>query len=142
KGAPGFRSRGPSGAATGTQIRHQAAGTDTAAVPPMKRAAIVLLLLMHARAAGAQAVEISPFGGYRFGGDPFEVVAGQALDIDYAPALGLTIDFPLSAGMQIEGFFSHQRASVPVVISGSFGGPAQLGVSIDHWQVGGLQEFG
>jgi len=44
--------------------------------------------------------------------------------------------------MQIEGFFSHQRASVPVVVEGPFGGPARLGISIDHWQVGGLQEFG
>jgi len=108
----------------------------------VRRAALLFLLLINAPAAWAQAVEISPFGGYRFGGDPFEVVAGRALDIDYAPALGLTIDFPLSGGMQIEGFFSHQRASVPVLVTGSSAGPARLGISIDHWQVGGLQEFG
>jgi hypothetical protein len=102
---------------------------------------VVLLLLIPARTAFAQAVEISPFGGYRFGGDPFEWVAGRALDIDYAPALGLTIDFPLPAGVQIEGFFSHQRASVPIP-GGLSGAPARTSISIDHWQVGGLQEFG
>jgi hypothetical protein len=109
---------------------------------PRRAVLPLLLLLVNAPAAAAQSVEISPFGGYRFGGDPFEVVAGRVLDIDYAPAVGLTIDFPLSAGMQIEGFFSHQRASVPLLIAGSNGGPARLGISIDQWQVGGLQEFG
>jgi hypothetical protein len=109
---------------------------------PRRAVILLLLLLVNAPAAVAQSVEISPFGGYRFGGDPFEVVAGRALDIDYAPALGLTIDFPLSGGMQIEGFFSHQRASVPLVVEGALGGPARLGISVDHWQVGGLQEFG
>jgi hypothetical protein len=108
----------------------------------LRRAALLLLLLLNAPAAWAQAVEISPFGGYRFGGDPFEALAGHPLDIDYAPALGLTIDFPLSGGMQVEGFFSHQRASVPVLIAGSSAGPSRLGISIDHWQVGGLQELG
>jgi len=107
----------------------------------VRRLALVLFLLLPARAAFAQAVEISPFGGYRFGGDPFEWAAGRPLDIDYAPALGLTIDFPLQGGMQIEGFFSHQRASVPTP-PGFFGAPARTGISIDHWQVGGLQEFG
>jgi hypothetical protein len=109
---------------------------------PRRAVILLLLLLVNAPAAVAQSVEISPFGGYRFGGDPFEVVAGRALDIDYARALGLTIDFPLSGGMQIEGFFSHQRASVPLVVEGALGGPARLGISVDHWQVGGLQEFG
>ena len=125
------------------QIRARTFGTDGASHGPVaRRVALLLFMLVNARAAGAQVFEISPFGGYRFGGDPFEVVAGRVLDIDYAPALGLTIDFPLSGGMQIEGFFSHQRASVPVPIAGSGGGLARLGISIDHWQVGGLQEFG
>ena len=110
----------------------------------MRRLAVLLVLvdvLAGARAASAQALEISPFGGYRFGGDPFEFVAGQALDIDYTPALGLTIDFPVRpGGLQIEGVFSHQRASVPLI--GTFGAPVRTSISIDHWQVGGLQEFG
>ena len=118
-------------------------GTDGAAGTLVSRQIVlILVLLLDPRAALAQAFEISPFGGYRFGGDPFEVVAGRALDIDYAPALGLTIDFPLPGGMQIEGFFSHQRASVPAAIGGPLGAPARIGIAIDHWQVGGLQEFG
>ena len=37
----------------------------------------------------AQGVELMPFGGYRFGGDFFELVAEHPVDLDGSPALGL-----------------------------------------------------
>jgi hypothetical protein len=88
----------------------------------------------------AQGLEVAPFGGYRFGGDLYEAAAGQPLDVDGAPAVGVVFDVPLSDGFQIEGMFSHQQTHVQLPLQ-PIGGPARLGVSVDHWQGGGLQEF-
>ena len=80
----------------------------------------ILIALVASAPLSAQGIEIAPFGGYRFGGDLFEIAAGQSLDADGAPALGVVFDFPLWHGFQIEGFVSRQEAEVlaPRVRSG------------------------
>src|SRR5262245_15609386 len=56
---------------------------------PVTRRVVILALFLAAPAgAAAQTVEISPFGGYRFGGDFFERVTNQPVDLDGAPAVG------------------------------------------------------
>jgi hypothetical protein len=89
----------------------------------------------------AQTIEIAPFGGFRFGSALVETINGQPINVDGAPAVGLIVDVPLSNGMQVEGAFSHQRASV-VVPSAPFAPSPMQYVSVDHWQAGGLQEYG
>jgi hypothetical protein len=98
-------------------------------------------VLGSASVVHAQSIELAPFGGYRFGGDFFELMARQRLDIDGAPALGLALDVPLSNGLQVEGFFTHQDATVdaPGVETAA---PARRHMLVEHYQVGGLQEFG
>ncbi len=104
--------------------------------------ALVTALVFLGRPAvmSAQALEVVPFGGYRFGGGFFERITGQPVDLDGAPALGAAVDVPLSRGFQVEGLFSHQgaRVSVPPV---TFGLPTTWRIDVDHWLVGGLQEF-
>ena len=101
---------------------------------------IASCLLGAPSTVAAQAVEVTPFGGYRLGGDFFELVTEQPVDLDGAPALGVVVDVPLSNGFQIEGLFTHQEAhiSVPARL---FGPSKRWRVSVDHWQGGGLQEF-
>jgi hypothetical protein len=101
---------------------------------------IVACLAGHAPICSAQGIEVAPFGGYRFGGDFFELITGQPVDLDGTVALGVLFDVPLSKGLQFEGLFTHQHAHVTV--------PAQLfrpatlwRMSVDHWLAGGLQEF-
>ena len=89
----------------------------------------------------AQSIEIAPFGGFRFGSALVDSINGQPINVDGAPAVGLIVDVPLSNGMQVEGAFSHQRASL-LVPNGSFAPSPMLHVSVDHWQAGGLQEYG
>ena len=48
----------------------------------------------------AQRVQVSPFYGYRFGGDMFESAAGTPIDIDGAPSFGMSADFWL--GLQMD----------------------------------------
>src|SRR5262245_16271928 len=88
----------------------------------------------------AQSVEITPFGGYRFGGDFFELVTGQPVDTDGTPAVGAVVNVPLGNGLQVEALFTHQDTHVTVA-NGPFGVPTRWKVSVDHWQAGGLQEY-
>jgi hypothetical protein len=91
----------------------------------------------------AQTVEITPFGGYRFGGDFFELITEQPVDLDGAPVFGVAVDIPLkrSHGFQVEGLFSHQQADLTIQATSKT--PEKLArVTVDHWLGGGLQEFG
>jgi len=101
-------------------------------------AAIALVLV--AAPLGAQSLEIAPFGGFRFGGGFFETSTGRPIDTDGAPAVGVTVDVPLSNGLQFEAAFSHQSASV-FVQGRPFGPDARVRFTVDHWQAGGLQEY-
>jgi hypothetical protein len=112
-------------------------------VPKARRLAgttIVLALVACAPPLYAQGVEIAPFGGYRFGGDLFEIAAGRPLDADGAPALGVVFDVPLWNGFQIEGLLSRQEAEVLVPLLPS-GAPVRQRITVDQWQGGALQEF-
>ena len=85
----------------------------------------------------AQGVEVVTFLGYRFGGDFFEIITGQAVDLSGAPALGIVLDVPLSDGFQFEGLFTHQHADV-AVSEGLFSPPTLWRMSVDHCRGGGL----
>jgi hypothetical protein len=103
--------------------------------------AILTTLVGHGSPARAQGIEVSPFYGYRFGGDFFELVTGRPVDLDGAPSIGVVLNVPLYDGLQVEGFFTHQKADVWLPTAQP--GPAQLWpISVDHWLAGGLQEFG
>ena len=102
---------------------------------------VAACLLGHAAGACAQTVEVAPFTGYRFGGGFFELVTGQPVDLDGAPSLGAVLDVPLPNGFQFEGLFTHQHAHV-LVPSSSFRPAIPWQITVDHWQAGGLQEYG
>ena len=108
---------------------------------PTRVAAIAVLCLAMAARVSAQTVEIAPFGGYRFGGDLFERVTGQAVDLDGAPVAGGVVNIALDEGLWIEGLFSHQQAKVTVDAT-PFAPAKEWRIVVDHWLAGGLQEFG
>jgi hypothetical protein len=90
--------------------------------------------------AHAQDFEVTPFGGYRFGGHFFELITQQPVDVDGAAALGIIVDVPLSGrGLQFEALFTHQHARV-ITPAGPLG-PDLWHISVDHWLAGGTQEF-
>jgi hypothetical protein len=108
---------------------------------PGRAVVFVACLLGHASTALAQGIEITPFGGYRFGGDFFELVTGHAVDTDGAPAVGAIVDIPLGYGLQLEGLFTHQDAHL-TVDTGPLSLPTRWHISVDHLQGGALQEYG
>ena len=91
--------------------------------------------------AAAQTVEIAPVGGYRFGGGFFERVTQQEVDLDGAPALGLVVNVLLHDGLFVEALVTHQEAGVDVPES-AFAPSRRWRMIVEHYQAGGLQEFG
>jgi hypothetical protein len=102
---------------------------------------VALWLLCGAQPSHAQAIEVAPFIGYRFGGGFFERVTGQPVDLDGAGALGAVVDVRVADGLFVEGLFTHQGAQVTVP-GGPFVSPASWRITVNHWQAGALQEFG
>jgi opacity protein-like surface antigen len=85
---------------------------------------------------------ISPFYGYRFGGEVEDPTTGADYDFDDAPAYGLTLDYaPLGSDMRLELLWSHQDSAI------DFGSDNELGLgeidlTVDVIQFGGVVEFG
>ncbi len=103
-------------------------------------ACLALLLAPVPEAARAQTCEISPFGGYRFGGDLYEVFVGRPLDIDGAPSVGMSVDLFVDRGTSVSFLYSRQQADVA-----TWPAPAEMaagtGLFVEHWHVGGTHEL-
>jgi hypothetical protein len=86
----------------------------------------------------AQAIEVTPFIGYRFGGGFFERVTGEPVDLDGAPAVGAVVNVRLGQGLFAEALVTHQEARVMAPLAP----PGGWRITVDHWQGGVLQEYG
>ena len=92
---------------------------------------VCALIAAGAGDVSAQAVEVSPIAGTRAGGDLFEVAAGRALDVDFAPVVGGALNVDLGEGLSFEGIYTHQWTK-----------QSELRLTTDQWLAGGRQEFG
>jgi hypothetical protein len=105
------------------------------------RVATLVAWLLAASTAAAQPVEVSPFGGYRFGWGVANVEGVPVVDDDGGPSFGVTVDIRLGPhyeGMVFEALFSRERAGVAV--RSSFGTPSAI-VEVDHLLMGVSQEL-
>ena len=102
--------------------------------------AFVTYLAGGAFPLAAQSLELAPFGGYRFGGEFFELVSEHPVDVDGAPAVGFVLNVPVSMGLQFEALVTHQNAHLSIP-TGPFDPATRLGISVDHVQAGGLREL-
>ena len=107
------------------------------------RATVFAFLLCVAPVAEGQTVdrvEVTAFGGYRFGGEFYEIVSGRPVDADGAPSFGVVLNIPFTRETQIEALITHQQARF--TLPGADGGQgARFRVTVDHYQVGGLTEL-
>ncbi len=107
---------------------------------PLAAIAFVICFAGSSSLLGAQSLELMPFGGYRFGGDFFELVADRPVDLDGSPAVGFVLNVPLSDGLQVEAMVTHQNAHLSMPARPFFPA-ARLHMTVDHLQGGGLREF-
>lgn len=108
------------------------------------RLALVMIAALACWPAGARgqaldAVEVMAFGGYRFGGDFYEIATGRPVDQDGAVSFGVVVNLPFRGDTQIEALATHQEARFTLP---SEAGGTRWGVAVDHYQVGGLTELG
>jgi hypothetical protein len=93
------------------------------------------LLLTSTTLLRAQRLEITPFYGYRFGGEVEDPYSGEKLAFDAAPAYGLFLDAgPKNSEVRVELLWSRQDSSFN--ISGD-----RVDLTIDQIQIGGVTEF-
>jgi hypothetical protein len=93
----------------------------------------VSFLLAAAGEARAQAVQITPFAGWAFGGSVRDAAVGDSRSFDAALAYGGTISFPMNEGWRFELLYSRQPTKIQ-------NGPLpSLDVAIERY-LGGFQE--
>jgi hypothetical protein len=109
---------------------------------PCVLAALAILLVGRLPVpVSAQTIEVAPLGGYRFGGDLFEIATNRPLDLDGAPVVGGAVNIEMWDGLWFETLFTHQQAHVDIP-GDTFSPPARVRAVVDHWLAGGRQEFG
>ncbi|UCG71327.1 MAG: outer membrane beta-barrel protein [Chromatiales bacterium] len=105
----------------------------------MMRKFVFLLLCIGALPALAadkvKMFEITPFGGYRIGGDFEDDDTGVEYDIDDDKAYGLIFNMMAEANTQWE--FGWSRSETSVDVPSVNGGPDKLDLDIDYFQGGG-----
>lgn len=102
--------------------------------------AFLLCIAPVAEGQTVDRVEVTAFGGYRFGGELYEIASGRPVDADGAPSFGVVLNIPFTLETQIEALITHQQArfTVPAAEGGQ---GARFLVTVDHYQVGGLTEL-
>ena len=105
--------------------------------------AVAASLLCWPGTSQAQTVEVAPFVGYRFGGDFFERVTGQPVDLDGARAVGGMVNVKfMHPGLFAEALFTHQEArfTVPGGLFAPPSGLADHGRSLSGRRTAGVRE--
>jgi hypothetical protein len=106
--------------------------------------AAVVLVTAAAASAGAQTVEVTPFGGYRFGGSFGEIPAGTVVDDDGGASVGVIVNVDIGRhweGVKLEGVYSRQRAGLSVR-SSSLAPPTRVTAIVDQVLIGGIRDLG
>ena len=100
-------------------------------------------LLLVATAAGAQSVELAPFGGYRFGSGISNVGGAPVVDDDGGVSFGLIANIVLGPprdGFKLEALFSREQARVKIQPP-FFSPPVTADVEVDHLMIGVSQDL-
>ena len=94
-----------------------------------------LIVSLGASPVQAEGFQITPFAGYRSGGEFEDAVTGTKLSISEGETVGLIINKDYASDTQIELYYSHQPTRLTT------GGPvtpgALLNLDVDYYHVGG-----
>ncbi len=105
---------------------------------PLAALALVTLLLPAAAPARAGGlVELTPYYGYRLGGE-FNSYSGSGnLEIEDSSAYGLILSFNVNPNAQLDLQWSHQASELLGGGGGFLSGSRIFDLDVDVWQVGG-----
>lgn len=101
-------------------------------------AGAALAMPVHAQQTAAK-FELTPFGGYRFGGT-FEIEdSPDSFDFEDSASFGLIVNFPHRANTRWEILYANQ--STEAEFSGVTTGDALIDVDLQMLQIGGTYQF-
>ncbi|MBE2215818.1 MAG: outer membrane beta-barrel protein [Opitutaceae bacterium] len=86
----------------------------------------------------AQGVEVSPFVGYRFGGEFENAATGDRYTIQAAPTFGVMIDVPIGSN-PIRTELLWCRQDTEIQFPGT-DGPGLVDLTVDLWELGAIAE--
>ena len=95
----------------------------------------MLSIVSVATESVAQNFELTPFVGYRFGGDFQDSVTGGGLDIDDSESYGIVLGMNMSPETQVEFLYSHQATKIKP--TGLFSPTSLTDLNIDYYHLGG-----
>jgi hypothetical protein len=103
--------------------------------------AVLCLLLAFNPLLQAQRLEISPFYGYRFGGEVQNALNGRTYGFQDSPAYGLMLDVAAQekSDMKLELMWSRQDSKVDLE---GLSGVGRVNLTIDQIQIGASGETG
>ena len=110
---------------------------------PVRQAALVAAVLLVASRAGAQSVEVSPFGGYRLGWSVSDVGGAPVVDDDGGVSFGVVANIALGPpvdGRSFEALFSREQARVKIEPS-TISPRVTANAEVDHMLIGVQQEL-
>lgn len=93
-----------------------------------------LALATLSTAAQALDFEITPFAGYRFGGQFEDPTTANSVDVKAAASFGLAVDVGYAPGQAIQLFYSRQGTEVDDIAPG-------IDVDVEYLHIGGVGTF-
>lgn len=104
---------------------------------PWARQAMAVSFLFMPLGAWAVPMEIGPMGGWRFGGT-FHDQSGQSHTADPSGSWGGVMDIFVAPDSAVELLYSRQESG----FSSGGSNPNKFNFVLDHYQIGGLKEYG
>ena len=92
------------------------------------------------QAAYAENIQITPFYGYRFGGELEDADTGEEFDIDDSSCWGGILDIRLGETTQLEFYFSRQETELKSD-DGLFDEETLFDLDVDYYHIGGTYTF-
>ena len=107
----------------------------------IRKSVLALVILALAAAwpafAGDDKIEVTPFYGYRFGGQFENYNTGEKYTLSSSASYGFTVDVPTSDETKVEVLYSRQATDLDV---NGLNGKEQITVDMTYYHVGALYQ--
>jgi len=100
---------------------------------------LILLVQLLILPSPTPALELSPFAGYRFGGEIKDEFIGSEMTLEEAKVFGIHLGFDQGPGKQIELLYSRQEAKIET--DPAFILPAPWKMTVEYLHIGGLSTY-
>jgi hypothetical protein len=111
--------------------------------PRQRVLALISLCILAAPAAHAEdsgyGIQLTPFAGYRFGGEFEDKESGETFELDDDASYGLIFNYPYTDYTEWEIYYSQQSTSVDA--AGFTNTDARFDLDVDYLQIGGTYLF-